>query len=70
MVPTSITKMVYVIIVTIAFIPLKNVSPCAQYGDSPLHWASTKGLPEVVKLLVQSNADVNVKGDVSTESPH
>ena len=28
-----------------------------------------KGHPEVVKLLVQSHANVNVKDNVSTESP-
>ena len=55
----------YVISVTIAFILF---SP--QYGDTALHWASIKGHPEVVKLLLQSDADVNAKNNVSTESPH
>ena len=68
MVPTSIIKIVYVIIVTITFKILKNVSP--QYGYTPLHRASEKGHPEVVKILVQSYANVNVKNNVSTESPH
>ena len=68
MVPTSIIKMVYVIIVTIAFILLMNVY--AQNGNTPLHLASWGGNPEVVKLLVQSHANVNVKNNVSTESPH
>jgi ankyrin repeat protein len=39
-----------------------------QYGDTALHKASKNGFPEVVKLLVQSHADVNVKDRVSTES--
>ena len=65
MVPTSIIKMVYVIIVTIAFILLKSVSP--QYDSTALHYASLKGHPEAVKLLVQSHANMNVKDNVSTE---
>ena len=68
MVPTSIIKMVYVIIVTIAFILLMSVSP--QYGNTALHWASKEGHPEVVKLLVQSHANMNIKSNVSTELPH
>ena len=44
------------------------VSP--QYGSTALHIASINGHPEVVKLLLQSHADVNVKDNVSTESPH
>ena len=68
MVPTSIIKMVYVIIVTIAFILLMSVSP--QYDRTALHWASENGHRAVVKLLVQSHANVNVKDDVSTESPN
>ena len=51
--------------VTIAFILF---SP--QSGYTALYEASRYGHPEVVKLLVQSHADVNVKNDVSTESPH
>ena len=62
--------MVYVIIiVTIAFILLKNVFP-PQYGRTPLHSASMKGHPAVVMLLVQSLASVNIKDNVSTGSPH
>ena len=38
-----------------------------QYGGTALHIASGHGHPEVVKLLVQSHADVNVKNIVSTE---
>jgi ankyrin repeat protein len=41
-----------------------------QSGDTALHDASNKGHPEVVQILVQSHADVNVKNRVSTESPH
>ena len=33
---------------------------------TPLHWASQNGHPEVVKILLQSQADVNVKSKVST----
>ena len=51
--------------VTVAFI---YFSP--QYGNTALHLASRNGHPEVVKLLLQSHADVNVKNNVSTESPH
>ena len=47
----------YVIYVTIAFILF---SP--QSGDTALHMASMNGHPEVVKLLLQSHTDVNVKG--------
>ena len=50
----------------IAFILLKSVSP--QYGKTVLHWASEEGHPEVVKLLVQSHANVNVQKNVSTDS--
>ena len=38
-----------------------------QYGKTPLHHASKEGNPEVVKLLVQSHANVNVKKNVSTD---
>jgi hypothetical protein len=41
-----------------------------QYGQTALHWASRHGHPEVVQTLVQSHADVNVKDNVSIESPH
>ena len=40
-----------------------------QGGETALHRASDKGHPEVVELLMQSHADVNVKNKVSTESP-
>ena len=46
-------------------IPFILFSP--QYGDTALHDASRKGHPEVVKLLLQSHADMNVKNKVSTE---
>ena len=48
--------------VTIAFMLF---SP--QYGDIALHKASRSesGHPEVVKLLLQSHADVNAKDKVS-----
>jgi ankyrin repeat protein len=41
-----------------------------QSGNTALHLASKQGCPEVVELLVQSHADVNIKDNVSTESPH
>jgi ankyrin repeat protein len=41
-----------------------------QRGNTALHYASEKGHPEVIQILVQSHADVNVKNNVSTESPH
>ena len=40
-----------------------------QSGQTALHQASMYGNPEVVKLLLQSHANVNVKDNVSTESP-
>ena len=40
-----------------------------QDSDTALHQASKEGYPEVVKLLLQSQDDVNVKDNVSTESP-
>ena len=58
------TNIRYVTSVTIAFILF---SP--QNGDTALHKASRYGHPEVVKLLLQSHADVNVKDNVSTKSP-
>ena len=42
---------------------------CMQPGQTALHQASMYGNPEVVKLLLQSHADVNIKDNVSTESP-
>jgi ankyrin repeat protein len=42
----------------------------SQYGKTPLHHASQRGHPEVVKTLVQSHSDVIVKDNVSTESHH
>ena len=42
----------------------------SQSGETALHWASRKGLPKVVQVLVQAHADVNIKDRVSTESPH
>ena len=50
--------------VTIAFILF---SP--QSGDTALHRASRYGHPEVVKLLLQSHADVNDQNNVSSKSP-
>ena len=50
-----------VISVTIAFILFS-----LQSGDTALHEASRYGHLEVVKLLLQSHADVNVKNNVST----
>ena len=41
-----------------------------QYDSTALHYASLEGHPEVVKLLVQAHAYMNVKDYVSTESPH
>ena len=41
-----------------------------QYGNTALHYASMKGHPEVVKLLMQSHTNVNIKNNVSTESPN
>ena len=40
-----------------------------QYGRTALHIASTNGHLEVVNLLLQSDSDVNVKNNVSTELP-
>ena len=42
----------------------------SQYGRTPLHRASKEGHPELVKLLVQSHANVNVKNNVSSKSSH
>ena len=41
----------------------------SQYDRTALHYASLKGHPVVVKLLVQSHASMNVKDNVSTELP-
>ena len=41
-----------------------------QNGNTALHYESKNGHPEVVELLLQSHANVNVKNSVSTESPH
>ena len=35
-----------------------------QYGDTALYRASDKGYVDVVKLLLQHNADVNIKNKV------
>ena len=59
------TNMMILITATIAFILFSS-----QYRDTALHDASENGHLEVVKLLLQSHANVNVKGTVSTESPH
>jgi ankyrin repeat protein len=37
-----------------------------QSGNTALHLASSNGLPEVVRILVQSHADVDVKNGVSS----
>jgi ankyrin repeat protein len=36
----------------------------AQNGRTPLHWAAEGGHPPVVKLLVDSGADVEAKDNV------
>ena len=46
---------------------ISSISP--QYGDTPLHWAAYQGHIEVVQLLLMSHANLNIKNDVSTESP-
>ena len=38
----------------------------SQYGNTPLHSASRDGHYEVAKILVQSQATMNVKNNVST----
>ena len=48
----------------------KECFPRPQYGKTPLHHASKEGNPEVVKVLVQSHANMNIKSNVSTELPH
>ena len=37
-----------------------------QHGDTALHFAAQDGHPEIVKILVQSHAKLNVKNNVST----
>jgi ankyrin repeat protein len=53
-------------VISVNLLFLSYFSP--QNGDTALHIASKNGHPEVVKLLVQSHADVNIKDRVSTES--
>ena len=43
------------------------ISP--QLGNTSLHLAVEKGHIEVVQLLLMSHADLNIKNNVSTESP-
>ena len=59
--------MMYVIIVSILLSYFQRMF-FPQYGNTPTHWASMKGHPEVIKLLVQSHTNMNVKNNVSTES--
>lgn len=42
-----------------------NYNFSSQYGNTALHSASLNGHHEVVKILVQYQADVNVKNHVS-----
>ena len=60
---------IYEISVAIILLLLSYCFPHTQDGDTALHYASINGHLEVVKLLLQSHADVNIKGRVSTESP-
>ena len=63
----SIIKTAYVII---AIINIFHKYFPTQYDKTALHYASEKGHLKVVMLLIQSHADVNIKGYVSTKSPH
>ena len=33
-------------------------------GDAPLHWACTNDYPQVVQILIQNGADINMPNDV------
>ena len=65
----SIIKTAYVIIAIIKIIN-DFIMFCSQYDRTALHYASMKGHPAVVKLLVQSHSSMNVTDIVSIESPH
>ena len=66
----SIIKTAYVIIAKIKSFHIFNERVSPQHDKTALHYASGNGHPEVVKLLMQCHPDVNIKGYVSTESPH
>ena len=50
-----------------AVMNISSISP--QYGDTPLHPAAYRGHIEVVQLLLMSHANLNIKNNVSIESP-
>ena len=52
------------VIITFTFITFKQEFS-SQYGNTVLHWAAKGGHSEVVKLLVQSQANLNIKNYVS-----
>ena len=47
---------------------LTDVFVHTQHGRMPLHYACDNGHTEVVKVLLQSGADVEAKNEVSAES--
>ena len=41
-----------------------NVNEKTSYGSTPLYWACQACLAEIVKLLIEKGADVNIQGDL------
>ena len=46
-----------------------NVDSLGAYASTPLHYACREGNFEVVKLLIENGANVNIKNDYSTIYP-
>ena len=43
-----------------------NITFFSQLGNTPLHWAIKNGRTEVVRLLLLSQANMEIKNNVST----
>ena len=47
----------------------KNVNERDRFGGTALHWAAFNGLPAVVSLLLERDADVNARDNITGATP-
>lgn len=51
-------------------IPLEDVNQVGNFGERPLHVASSRGIMEEIAALVEAGAEVNAPGDLGNTPLH